>query len=410
MVLGALAQGKRFVAPEAKMHWGCLVESAYCAECVGMLKIGLLNLTRHKTRTALAVFGIVLGVASLIVLVSVIDGIRFEIKDAFSKAQGVRIGPLKAGDPTFSQFDEEWIGKIEKVQGVKVAVGNIIQVARTIDGKQQAFNGTRVLGIDVDRVAKAESSGFQGELLEGRDFRAGDRGIALIGKKVKGDYDKFLGSKIKVNDTSFRIVGIYTTGSDLLDNSILLQIDDARESTGFPKGKVSYLNATIVNPKEDRQIAERINLIYGDKVKARTLSDFSAQFGQVFDSITALVLIVASIASIVAAVGIINTMLMSVLERFREIGALKAVGWTNGNVMKMILYESLFVGAIGGLFGVTIGYLGSSAVEGFGLTTVVTPELMLGSFLGAVAVGVLGGIYPAFIASRMDPVEALRTE
>ncbi len=375
-----------------------------------MLRLSLLNLSRHKTRTALCVLGIILGVASLIILVSVVDGIRFEIKEAFSKAQGVRVTQLTSGDPALAQLDEGWIAKIEKAQGVKVAVGNIIQIARSIDGKAQGYNGARLLGLDIDTAAKANSSGFSGELLEGRDFQAGDRGVALIGKKIKKDYGRFLGSKINVNGKSLRIVGIYTTGSELLDNSILVQIDDAREATGFPKGKVSYVNATIVNPSDDRKIADSINLIYGDKVAARSLSDFSSQFGQIFDSITALVLVVASIASIVAAVGIINTMLMSVLERFREIGALKAVGWTNGNIMKMILYESLFIGAFGGLAGVAIGYAGSYAVRGFGLTTVVTPELMLGSFLGAVVVGAAGGIYPSFIASGMDPVEALRAE
>ncbi len=375
-----------------------------------MLKLSLLNLSRHKVRTALSVLGIVLGVASLIILVSVVDGVRFEIKDAFSKAQGVRIGPLTAGDPALVQLDEGWIAKIEKVQGVKVAVGNIIQIARSIDGKPQGINGARLLGIDVDRVAKASSTGFDGELLEGRDFRSGDRGVALIGKKMKKDHDKFLGSKIKVNESSFRIAGVFTTGSDLLDNSVLVQIDDARDATGFPKGKVSYINATITDPREDKKIAGRINLIYGDKVRARSLSDFSSQFGAIFDSITALVLVVASIASVVAAVGIINTMLMSVLERFREIGALKAVGWTNGNIMKMILCESLFIGILGGLFGVAIGYLGAAAIRGFGLSTVVSPELVIGSFLGAVLVGTAGGVYPSFIASKMDPVEALRAE
>ena len=78
--------------------------------------------------------------------------------------------------------------------------------------------------------------------------------------------------------------------------------------------------------------------------------------------------------------------------------------------MKMILYESVFVGVIGGLFGLIVGILVSGFIEQFGFTTVVTPFLLFGSFSGAIFVGVIGGIYPAYIASKMDPVEALRTE
>ena len=336
---------------------------------------------------------------------------RGEITTAFSKVQGVRVTPLSSTDPIFNSMDDEWVERLEKIQGVKVAVGNIIQTARTIDDKPQTvFTAPRVLGLDVDRSLKATSTGFSGELLEGRDFQTGDRGVALIGKKIKDDYDKFLNSRVKVNEGSFRVVGVYTTGSDIIDSSILLPIDDARSATGFPKGKVSYINLTLLNPSKDREIVKRVNLIYGDEIKATTLSDFSAQFGQIFDSITALVVLIASIASVVAAVGIINTMLMSVLERFKEIGALKAVGWSSGNIMLMIVTESILLGIFGAIIGIALGLGASAVISKFGLNTIVTVPLLIGSFLGAVFVGLLAGVYPAYVASRMDPVEALRFE
>ena len=376
-----------------------------------MLKQSFMNLSRHKLRTALSVLGIILGVSSLILLVSVVDGIRLDIENAFSKAQGARVSSLHGGDPVLSQLDESWIPKLEKIAGVKIAVGNIIQSTRFVDGKQQdLFSGPRVLGIDVDRSLKATSTGFSGELLEGRDFKSADRGVALIGKAVQDNFDKFVGTKIKVNDKSFTIVGVYTTGSDLIDNSILVPIDDAREATGFPKGKVSYFNVQLVNPKDDQVVVDRINLIYGDKIMAQSLSDFSSQFGQLFDSITALVVILASIASVVAAVGVINTMLMSVLERFKEIGALKAVGWTSENIMALVVFESVLVGIIGGLAGALLGVALAGFTNSFLLATHVSTPLILGSFIGAVFVGLLAGVYPAFVASRMDPVEALRFE
>ena len=377
-----------------------------------MLKLALSNLFRHKLRTLLSVAGIIIGVASLIALVSVVDGIKAEIQDALSQAQGARVVPLNATDPIFTNLDEGWGEKLDKIKGVKVALPNIIQLAKSIEGKPVGIEGTRVVGLDVVKLSSASGSGFSGELLEGRDFRPSDSGnyVAMVGEKIKDDYGKFVGSKINVNGTQLRITGIYTTGSDLLDNSILMPIDAARDVTGFPQGKVSFINVQLEDPSMDQEVVDRINLLYGNEVKATSLSDFSGQFGVIFDSITLLVVVIASIASIVAAVGIINTMLMSVLERFKEIGALKAVGWTNDNIMRMILYESFFVGVIGGVLGALTGIAASHAIKSFGLNSVVTPELFIGTILGSIIVGVLAGIYPAFIASRMNPVEALRCE
>jgi len=189
-----------------------------------------------------------------------------------------------------------------------------------------------------------------------------------------------------------------------------VSISDLRDISGFAKDKVSYINLELFNPTADKLVAKKVNLLYGDDLKARTISEASGTFATILDSVTLLVVLIASIASFVAAISIINTMLMSVLERFGEIGALKAVGWTNDNIMRMIIYESAFIGIFGGLLGVILGIAVSSSLTYFDLTTKVTVFLVVGSFVGAVLVGIIAGGYPAFSASRMDPVEALRAE
>ncbi|PIN85225.1 MAG: hypothetical protein COV47_03140 [Candidatus Diapherotrites archaeon CG11_big_fil_rev_8_21_14_0_20_37_9] len=376
-----------------------------------MLKMSLFNLFRHKLRTILSVLGIVIGVASLIVLVSLVDGFRGDIESAFSSAQGVRVVPVNATNPVFGSMDDSWINKISQVNGVKTVIPTVMRIPRSIDGESPLnAQGTRVVGQDLQKVAQASNNGFDGELLSGRTFNADDRGVALIGKQIQDDYDKFVGSKIKINGKSLRVIGVYTTGSDFLDGSILTSIEDLRELSDFPDNKVSFLVVEVVNLSDDSKVVKMINLLYGDDIKASTVNDFSAQFSVILDSITLLVVVIASIASFVAAISIINTMLMSVLERFKEIGALKAVGWTNDDIVKMVLYESGLIGVIGGLFGVILGVLASNSLIIFGLETRVTLPLVLGSFFGAVFVGILAGVYPAINASRLDPIDALRSE
>ncbi|NCN39124.1 MAG: FtsX-like permease family protein, partial [Candidatus Aenigmarchaeota archaeon] len=122
---------------------------------------------------------------------------------------------------------------------------------------------------------------------------------------------------------------------------------------------------------------------------------------------------IAGISAVVGGLGVMNTMIMSVMERRREIGVLKAIGATNSYVIRMILIESTIISLIGGLLGLGVGYLGSKAIGAFSggqAQGIVTSNLALNSMLFALFLGVVGGLYPARKASQLSPVEALRYE
>jgi len=379
-----------------------------------MIRIAFGNLLRHRNRTAISLIGIVIGVVAIIGLVSMVDGLLSDVQKAFSQVQGIMV-MQKDNPPYFSYINESLGDEIEKIPGVRVAVPEILTFANSVEDKPLDFGptSTRLMGIDWSEQQRATSLGINGEIIKGRILRSGDSGFVVVGSAVLDDYDKFLGNKIKINGKNFTIVGVYETDSPLVNNGVFFAIDDLRDLTSFPKDKGSFFNINLVNPEDDQKIIKLIEFRFGESesISAYASSDLSNQFGEIISILRLLVIAVTGIAAIVAGIGIINTMLMSVVERFKEIGSLKAVGWTNSNIVLMVLYESTFIGLLGGTIGVILGYAVSISVgEAFGLTINASPMLLSQAFAFAVFIGIFAGIYPAYIASKMDPIAALRAE
>ena len=351
-----------------------------------------------------------IGVAAIISMVSVVDGLFGEVNRAIGQVQGVRVMRF-SGDPMYSRLDLSYGGLLEKIGGVSVVVPLVTGPIGSIDGKNLSYGNTRIVGIDFSKQQKAKHSLVSGEITEGREIRSGENGVVVIGENLKKDFGKFLNQTIVVNNKGLLIVGIYSSSSPLLGSTAVVSIADAREMIGFPNDKVSQFALELDNPAVVKPVVDAINFRFKGELKAFSSSDLSSQFGGILGSFRLLVVAVAAISAIVAGVGIINTMLMSVLERFKEIGTLKAVGWTNSNVIQMILMESVMVSFFGAIFGIIAGYLFGAFVHAvFGLTTLITFELLFEVFVFAFVLGVIGGAYPSFVASKMDPVEALRSE
>jgi putative ABC transport system permease protein len=384
---------------------------------IKMIKMSFLNLFRFKARTALAALGIVIGVMAIVALVSVIDGLYADDEEAFAQVQGINVMQEGSFGGPFSVLDEDWGDKLKTIPGVQGAVPSIVGIPKSVEGEdlvsgaQFTSNTIRLIGQDWGELTESSAAGVQGEIIEGREIRAGEEGVVVIGEGLQDDYKKFVGNKIKVNGDNFRIVGVYRTGSLLLNYAILMPLENARQITGMQKGKVNLFIVDLIDPTEDKKVKQLIEFKYGDDLRTTAASDTAANVGSFLETFRLAVFAIAAISAIVAGVGIINTMLMSVLERFKEIGTLKAIGWTNNNVMKMILFESFFIGVIGAVLGTITGYGVAYAADAFfGLTTLVTPILIVEAFLFAVIVSLLAGVYPAHVASKMNPLDAIRAE
>lgn len=384
-----------------------------------MIKLAFSNLLRRKARTFLSVFMIAVGVLSIIALVSLIDGLFYDVQQATGELQGIMVLQKGGYGPLFSQVEVDYKEKIEHVSGVKSAEPVIITTAKSIDGKELGFSQgldiqsiVRLIGSDFSQEETGRSvSGVEGEVVEGREIKPSEKGKVLIGTEIKEEFNKFVGSSIKINGEKFQIVGVYKTGSKMSNAGILMEIDDLRDLIGFPNDKVAFFSVSLEDPDELEKVVKLLEFKFGEKLSILNTSQFSQAISGVIGDIRLLVFAVAAIAAVVAGVGIINTMLMSVMERFKEIGALKATGWTNSNVMKMVLIESFLIGIIGGIIGISLGLSLAPLLENItGFQVLVSPMLLGETFLFAVGIGVFAGFYPAWKASKFDPIEALQME
>ncbi len=378
-----------------------------------MIKLSFLNLFRRKSRTFLSVLGIAIGVAAIIGLVSVVDGVFAEYSDIMTGMQGIMVMEKDATDQTLSKIDSSLEGKISSVQGVKTVLPEVWLIPDTIDGKplfeySSGLDVPFIYGADMSTYNRLKTNIWIGELGAGTLPKPGEKGSVVIGKALADNQSKFVGSTIKVNGKRFKVKGILETETMGYGALIFMDIADAREITGFPSDTVSTFYIELINPEYSESVAKRLGFVLGDEGEAWTTADMSKMFTDILDSFNIVLFFVGGLSAFVAGVGIINTILMSVLERTKELGALMATGWTGQDLMKMILYEALFIGIFGGIAGVILGFGVSEAARLMGLPSVVSLNIIIQAFVFAVVLGLVAGIYPAYRASKLNPIEAIR--
>lgn len=318
-------------------------------------------------------------------------------------------------------FTEQDVKDIERINGVKDVVAFVSGI------RDVAFRDERVL-VEIVGTAPKDTRAMFGEIVriqEGRGLREDGRGVCVVGYLVAHEYfDEQLdgNDRIKINGSRFRVVGIIEEQGGFraeIDTQIFVTVRDAKDVLGTDEISSMFVRVYDISKAENiaEEIAERIdeNHKLEDLTQAVTMGSLIEQLEDVFKMLQAVLVGIASIALLVASMGIMNTMLMSVMERTHEIGVMKAVGATDAAVLLLFLLESCVVSVLGGVLGSAIGVLGAKAISvgagvyfGIEIPAVVTLEIILGGIGVALLVGVLSGLYPARKASKMSPVEAVR--
>ena len=254
-------------------------------------------------------------------------------------------------------------------------------------------------------------------------LKTGERSSVVIGGKLATDVfseEVRLRSKIEVMGHSLKVVGIMEEiGNTQDDTGIMIDIDFLQEITNSSDEITMIFGSVFSNPEETAQkINDKMDDVYNNDIfDVQTVEQLADQISSVFSIISVVFLGIASISLIVAGIGIMNTMLMTVIERTKEIGIMKAIGATNKRILVIFLTESAIVGILGGAVGVGIGYLlsiaftsvGSSFI-GISMNVTIEPLLVAGAIGFSAFVGMISGTYPAYRASQLDPVDALRYE
>ena len=379
-----------------------------------MLEMALRNVFRQKTRTALTVVGIMIGIAAIVALGSISEGLRVQIAKSLEQSSGLITVIEKSDSGLFmslssSELSQETVDEVMAVSGIKDATPVVYKVGYLEGDSGFGEPSLFEIGVDPEKIDLYTTEGAR--LAEGETLDDGDTEYVMAGSKITEKLDLKVGDTVAVEEKEFIVKGIYEEfGNSGLDSGIIMPLDIAKELFETDKYSSIIIYPEDINSVEDlaKDIEDTV-----DGVSAITTAQFAKQIGQIVDQIGFFTIGIAGISAVVGGLGVMNTMIMSVMERRREIGVLKAIGATNSYVIRMILIESTIISLIGGLLGLGVGYLGSKAIGAFSggqAQGIVTSNLALNSMLFALFLGVVGGLYPARKASQLSPVEALRYE
>lgn len=398
------------------------------------MEIAVRNITRRKRRSWLTIIGILIGIAAVVSLVSIGQGLQESVTEQFEQIGSDKLFINPGGDQTQGQvttsikLTEDDLQVVRSTKGVDDAVGTLFMTTPASYKGEEGF--ISLLGTPAGEKVEIVQNSWAIKIEEGRMIRQNDRSSMVIGSQIaSGLYedDPGLRSKLEIQGEEFRVAGIMEpTGDPSIDGAVVMQIDAAQKITGRDDGSYDWVFARMepgFSPSEVQDDVERglrnsRNVEEGEEdFTVSTQEDLLDSFNQILGVVRGVVIGIASISIVVGAVNIMNTMYTSVTERTREIGVLKAIGATRKQIMLVFLLESGVIGLVGGLMGVVLGlamsfsaaHLATQATN-IAISAYADPALIAGALLFSFLTGTVAGVFPARSAAKLHPADALRYE
>jgi ABC-type antimicrobial peptide transport system permease subunit len=359
------------------------------------------NLWRRKTRTLLTIVGIAVGVGAVIFFSAFGEGYATGFERTFGAFEADLTIAQKDSMMLFLSSVDESIGaELKQMPGVEKVTGTVGGFLTLPDVPYFIVMGQEPRSFVLGHY----------KLIEGRALAS--RREIMLGRITAKNYRKTVGSQFSIKGLSFDVVGIYETGVSFEDGGAVIPLSDAQGL--FDKQKhVSYYNVKVSDARQIDSIKSKIEARWPELAATRSGEPTSQT--EALNLTRSFGWFLGIFAVLVGGVGMMNAMLMSVLERTREIGVLRAVGWRRRRIIGMILGESLLLALIGGILGIGVGIglvrLAQTvpAVENM-LSGVIMPTMYAQGIIVALVLGAVGGFYPAWRAARLAPIEAMRAE
>jgi putative ABC transport system permease protein len=403
------------------------------------------NLITRPTRTLLAVVGLTIPIIAILGLFSLTNGIRTLMGTTLARINGVMVMRANSPAPIFSDLPAKLVDDLRKVRGARIVAPEVWRICPTLDGRNlfaraaaqlftkkgderfSSFAETIVMeGQSLPEHLHLKSGVYEQGLLPpqkggGRFLQIDDVGKpnVLISTRIARDYPNADGTPKKVDDTiliggkPFKVIGIYETGSLLVDMTVVTEITTARKLLNIDEGNVSVFYVEPDPFSDVTALTEQITSAVPD-VQVRSLSQFNLQVGNIMGKLDTFLVLTVGLALLVGGVGIANTMLMSAMERFVEFGVMRANGWTRRNILGLVTAESALLGLVCGLLACILAFAGVATINSLlsrvDLKLELTAELVATSIGVAILIATFAGLYPAWRASRMTPMDAIRNE
>jgi putative ABC transport system permease protein len=425
-----------------------------------MVRFAWRNLLSRPVRSLLAWLGLTVAIMGMVGLFSISAGMQRTIDGTFGRFTGLAAMQPGAPIPILSRIPAAWADEIAAMPGVRTVCREVWFRAHLVDGKS-TYNPPRFLfGTDVLHMNQLPRATYRDDIVAGRFFAADEWGRpqTVISRQIADEHHKQVGDTLRVDGYDLTVLGIYETNSLFLDLAIIVDGDMARKIAVQDRGVLSSMyiepDGTIPNEELVEQIRARFRGRGGaaslanltpstgnafadfaisaitrlsqspaapkstveaaaeeDGLEVRAAVDFGENVEDISADLNLFLFLINIIGVAIALLSILNTMLMSVTERLVEFGVLRANGWSRANVMRLIVAESALLGCGGGLSGCLVGWAGTLLVNWWlpsKANLYAGPSLLLWSLLFSTALGMLGGLYPAWWAVQRSPMDAIR--
>lgn len=397
------------------------------------------GITTHKLRSFLTILGIVIGIAAVITLMSVGKGVQAEILSNI-ESLGSDLITIRPGASTFgvvrSAVGSATTLTLEDAEAISEQIDYISSVAPSYSSNLQVVFGNQntnasIIGTTTEYMSLSNLELASGTFFSDYDYQRSAK-VVVLGSNVKEtlfEDAEAVGQQIRMGSIIVRVIGVLESKETMYnspDDAILMPLTAMQQAVAQPRTAqgervISSILLKVSDEKKASDVVDGLTSLLRTRhqLAATASNDFTitsmeeiaSTLSETTGTLTILLGAIAGISLLVGGIGVMNIMLVSVIERTREIGILKALGARERDIWTQFLLEAAILTLTGGIIGVIIGWAISHIVSTMGLvTTLVTPDIVILAVSVSVGIGLFFGFYPAWNASRLKPIEALRSE